>query len=51
MAYLAGAGAINPPEVGEPLEVEIRNRKTRATIVRRPFYRRDEGHAASTARV
>jgi aminomethyltransferase len=51
MAYLAGAGAKNPPEVGEPLEVEIRNRKTRATIVRRPFYRRDEGHAASTARV
>ena len=46
MAYLTTA-----TDVGEPLEVEIRNRKTRATIVRRPFYRRDEGHAASSATV
>jgi aminomethyltransferase len=51
MAYLTTADAKNLPTVGEPLEVEIRNRKTRATIVRRPFYRRDEGRAASTASV
>ena len=51
MAYLALAGAKNPPAVGESLEVEIRERKTRATIVPRPFYRRDEAPAASTARV
>lgn len=51
MAYLTNAGAKNPPAIGESLEVEIRNRRTRATIVRRPFYRHDEGHAASTASV
>jgi aminomethyltransferase len=51
MGYLAGAGAKNPPDVGEPIEVEIRNRRARATIVQRPFYRRDEGYAASTASV
>jgi aminomethyltransferase len=51
MAYLSVDGAKNPPGVGESLEVEIRERKARATIVRRPFYRRDEGHAASTASV
>ena len=51
MAYLTTAGAKNPPPVGESLEVEIRNRKTRATIVRRPFYRHDAIHAASTASV
>ncbi|HEY6299058.1 MAG TPA: glycine cleavage system aminomethyltransferase GcvT [Candidatus Binatus sp.] len=51
MAYFAGAGAKNPPQVGEPVEVEIRNRRTRATIVQRPFYRRDEGHAVSNASV
>jgi glycine cleavage system T protein (aminomethyltransferase) len=51
MAYLAGAAAKNPATIGEPLEVEIRNRKTRATIVRRPFYRRDVGYAASSASV
>jgi len=51
MAYLAGAGAKNAPQVGEPVEVEIRNRKTRATIVQRPFYRRDEGYAASNTSV
>ncbi|MGC1397575.1 glycine cleavage T C-terminal barrel domain-containing protein, partial [Candidatus Binatus sp.] len=50
MAYLNVAGT-NPPAIGKPLEVEIRNRKTRATIVQRPFYRRDEDHAASTASV
>lgn len=50
MAYLNIAGK-NPPAVGEPLEVEIRNRKTRATIVQRPFYRHGEDHAASTASV
>jgi aminomethyltransferase len=51
MAYLAVEGAEKRPAVGDSLEVEIRDRKTRATIVRRPFYRRDEGHAASTASV
>ena len=51
MAYLNTAGGKNTAAVGEPIEVEIRNRKTRATIVRRPFYRRDEVHAASTASV
>jgi aminomethyltransferase len=51
MAYLSVEGAKNPPSVGESLEVEIRERKARATIVRRPFYRPDENHAASTASV
>ncbi len=46
MAYLTTAAG-----VGETLEVEIRNRKTGATVVRRPFYRRDEQYAASTASV
>jgi aminomethyltransferase len=46
MAYLKTAAG-----VGETLEVEIRNRKARATVVPRPFYRRDETHAASTASV
>jgi len=31
------------------LEIEIRNRKIPATVVRRPFYRRGEALAASTA--
>ena len=51
MAYLAVAGAKSLPVVGEALEIEIRNRKTRATIVQRPFYRRDVPPAASTVRV
>ena len=51
MAYLNVAGAKNVPAVGAALEVEIRERKTRATIVRRPFYRREEPLAASGARV
>jgi aminomethyltransferase len=51
MAFLNTAGRKNVPDVGESIEVEIRNRKTRATIVRRPFYRRDQVHAASTASV
>jgi len=51
MAYLAAAGPKNTPAVGESLEVEIRERKTRATIVPRPFYRRDEPAAASPASV
>jgi aminomethyltransferase len=50
MAYLNVAGK-NPPTVGDSLEVEIRGRKTRATIVPRPFYRRDQPTAVSTARV
>jgi aminomethyltransferase len=51
MAYLTATDAKTLPAVGETLEVEIRNRKTRATIVRRPFYRRAETLAASTASV
>ncbi|MGC2445533.1 glycine cleavage system aminomethyltransferase GcvT [Candidatus Binatus sp.] len=51
MAYLNSADGKNTAAVGESIEVEIRNRKTRATIVRRPFYRRDQVHAASTASV
>ncbi len=51
MAYLAAAGPKNTPAVGESFEVEIRERKTRATIVPRPFYRRDEPAAASPASV
>ncbi|MGA6972933.1 MAG: glycine cleavage system aminomethyltransferase GcvT [Candidatus Binatus sp.] len=51
MAYLAVADAKSPPAVGESLEVEIRERKVRATIVPRPFYRPDEPFAASSARV
>ncbi len=51
MAYLNTAAGKNAPAVGESIEVEIRNRKTRATIVRRPFYRRDQVQAASTASV
>ena len=46
MAYLTTAAS-----VGETSEVEIRNRKIGATIVRRPFYRRERDHAASTASV
>ncbi len=49
MAYLAATGAKNMPAVGESLEVEIRERKIGATIVPRPFYRRDDPPAASTA--
>ena len=51
MAYLTTAGAKAAPTIGEPLEIEIRDRKTRATIVPRPFYRRDEPPAASGTRV
>jgi len=51
MAYLATDGGKNMPAVGESLQVEIRERKARATIVPRPFYRREEPRAASTARV
>jgi aminomethyltransferase len=51
MAYLESAGAEHPPAPGDPLEVEVRTRKTPATIVSRPFYRPKEPLAASTARV
>jgi aminomethyltransferase len=51
MAYLASADEQNPPAIGEPVEVEIRERKTRATIVPRPFYRLDAPTTASTVRV
>jgi glycine cleavage system T protein (aminomethyltransferase) len=46
MAYVEGAAA---PASGDVLEIEIRNRKIPATVVRRPFYRRGEAPAASTA--
>lgn len=41
MAYLS-AGEITPavPVAGDKVEVEIRNRRAPATIVKRPFYRR-----------
>jgi aminomethyltransferase len=51
MAYVKVAGAKNMPTVGESLEVEVRDRKARATVVRRPFYRYEETPAASTAHV
>jgi len=46
MAYVEGE---NAPASGGVLEIEIRNRKIPATVVRRPFYRRGEAPAASTA--
>jgi aminomethyltransferase len=48
MAYV---GAKNSLGVGGRLEVEIRNRRVPATIVRRPFYRRTESPQASTVHV
>jgi aminomethyltransferase len=48
MAY-AAAGINTAPTPGDVLEIEIRNRKIPATVVRRPFYRRGEALAASTA--
>ena len=50
MAYLA-TDASKQPSVGDSVEVEIRGRKTRATIVRRPFYRPPQPFEASTAHV
>ncbi len=49
MAYVAAGGVKPAPALGEMLEIEIRNRKIPATVVRRPFYRRDDSQAASTA--
>jgi aminomethyltransferase len=49
MAYVAAGGANRAPALGDSLEIEIRNRKIPATVVRRPFYRRDDSQAASTA--
>jgi len=46
MAYVEGVAG---PASGDLLEIEIRNRKIPATVVRRPFYRRGEAPAASTA--
>jgi len=46
MAYVEG-GTARPS--GDVLEIEIRNRKIPATVVRRPFYHRGEAPAASTA--
>jgi aminomethyltransferase len=47
MAYVA-AGTKPAPALGDTLEIEIRNRKIPATVVRRPFYRRDDSHAAAS---
>jgi aminomethyltransferase len=49
MAYVAGGGENAMLTPGDVLEIEIRNRKIPATVVRRPFYRRGEAPAASTA--
>jgi aminomethyltransferase len=49
MAYLATDGENAAPTLGDVLEIEIRNRKIPATVVRRPFYRRGEALAASIA--
>ena len=51
MAYIGVEGAEKRPAVGESLEVEIRERKIGATIVRRPFYRHDQPFAASNPRL
>ncbi|HYK65339.1 MAG TPA: glycine cleavage system aminomethyltransferase GcvT [Patescibacteria group bacterium] len=48
MAYLVGA---KKPAVGESVEVEVRGRKARATVVPRPFYRQPQPFEASAARV
>jgi aminomethyltransferase len=44
MAYVTNRA----PALGDTLEIEIRNRKIPATVVRRPFYRRDDSHAAAS---
>lgn len=49
MAYVAVNA--KPPAAGEPVEVEVRGRKTRATIVPRPFYRPPRPFEASAAHV
>ena len=46
MAYVEAA-AKPAPALGDTFEIEIRNRKIPATVVRRPFYRRDDSHAAA----
>ncbi len=51
MAYVATGGTSFPPALGDVLEIEIRNRKIPATVVRRPFYRRDDPPRASTAQL
>ena len=51
MAYVAIEARNAAPQSGDVLEIEIRNRKIPATVVRRPFYRRDQAQAASTARL
>ena len=49
MAYVATDGAKPAPAVDDILEIEIRNRKIPATVVRRPFYRRDSPRRASNS--
>jgi aminomethyltransferase len=45
MAYVSGDGG-NRIAVGDSLEVQIRNRKAPATVVARPFYRRETNRPA-----
>jgi aminomethyltransferase len=51
MAYVAAAGANAAPALDDVLEIEIRNRKIPATVVRRPFYRRDSSARASSSQL
>jgi glycine cleavage system T protein (aminomethyltransferase) len=49
MAYVTTEIESTAPASGDVLEIEIRNRKIPATVVRRPFYRRDDPARASSA--
>jgi aminomethyltransferase len=49
MAYVAADA--KKPAAGESVEVEVRGRKNRATIVPRPFYRQPQPFEASAARI
>jgi aminomethyltransferase len=49
MAYVAAGDGNAAPALDDILEIEIRNRKIPATVVRRPFYRRDSSARASSS--
>jgi aminomethyltransferase len=51
MAFVNVDASKRSPTIGGKVEVEIRGRKTGATIVRRPFYRPPQPFEASTAHV
>jgi aminomethyltransferase len=51
MAYVAAGDGNAAPALGDILEIEIRNRKIPATVVRRPFYRRDSSPRASSSQL